>query len=271
MLKIENLSFSYGEQKILEDISININSGEIVGLIGDNGSGKSTLMKLMCGLREPENGVIERKYQRIGALIEEPSLYGNMSVKENLEFFRVLYNQSKEKVIEVAELTGINSYLSKKINKLSVGMKRRVSIAVAVLSSEEMLLLDEPTNGLDPTGIRDILFLIKDLSEKKGTSFLISSHIFQNLESICDTYYKLDNTKLENIYDNDRVFGYKLIYQEINKAKIIELLDIYSCEYKIEKNKFFLKHSTISKELYQELKSCNIDLEKRNLSEVYYG
>lgn len=196
ILTVENLNFKYEKHgvNLLNNVNFSIHEGTIVGLIGDNGSGKTTLMKLICGILHADDGKIIRTSKSIGVLIEEPSLYKDMSVLKNLEFYCRLYECDVSVIEEYKQILGVEKYLNKKVTKLSLGMKQRVGLFIALICSDEFVMLDEPTNGLDPTGIRDLLILIKNLAVERRITFVISSHILQNLELICDSYIMLKNT-----------------------------------------------------------------------------
>lgn len=196
ILIVENLNFKYEKNKnnVLNNVTFALEKESITGLIGDNGSGKTTLMKLICGILHSDEGKITSASESMGVLIEEPSLYEDMSVLENLKFYCRLYGRDFDVIDQYKQVLGVEKYLGKKAAKLSLGMKQRVGLFVALICSEEFIMLDEPTNGLDPTGTRDLLTLIKNLVEEHGITFVISSHILQNLEQICDRYIMLKDS-----------------------------------------------------------------------------
>ena len=194
---IKNLSKTYNQQKALDDISLNIKKGEIVGLLGPNGAGKSTLMKIITCYVEPTMGevIINNKnikeYQKkikseIGYLSENNPLYTYMYIKEYLEFSAKMYNISNinEKIDEVISKTHITNEKHKKINELSKGYKQRVGLAAALIHDSKILVLDEPTTGLDPNQLGDIRKLIKEIGINK--TVLFSTHILNEVEKICD-------------------------------------------------------------------------------------
>lgn len=195
-LQVENLKFRYEKKGkiILKDINFSIKKGTVIGLIGDNGTGKTTLMKLISGILKPNEGNISNGFSSIGILIEEPALYRDMSVMANLKFYCKLYERDYQIIDEYKDVLGVGNFLNKRASKLSLGMKQRVGLFVALIASEEFILLDEPTNGLDPTGIRDLLCLIRKLADEKQITFMVSSHILQNLEQICDGYIVMKNS-----------------------------------------------------------------------------
>ena len=193
-LHIINLSKKFGEQTALNAINIEINSNEIIGLLGPNGAGKSTLMKSVAGVLKIEEGEIffngkdirENEIQtkkKIGFLPENNPLYGEMYVKEYLNFVADLHKISKERIDEVIDLVGITPEKSKKISQLSKGYQQRVGLAQAILHQPDLLILDEPTNGLDPNQIIEIRNIIKEMGKEK--TVILSTHIMQEVEALC--------------------------------------------------------------------------------------
>ncbi|WP_194192432.1 ABC transporter ATP-binding protein [Clostridium chrysemydis] len=270
MLKLEKVCFRYKEHEVLQDVTFSIKKGEILGLIGDNGAGKSTLMKVICGIRNAESGTISIEGNRVGALIEEPSFYPKMKVKENMEFFRVLYGATVESLEEIMELTGLNKFKNEKSNRLSVGMKKRLGLGIALLSSDKLVLLDEPTSGLDPSGIRDILNLIKKLADEKAISFIISSHIFQDLESICDAYYKLKDKVLFDVYNREDVYGYYVEKDGMASEEIAAYIKEKQCQCNVKNNTVYVKCEVLSQALQKQFHEKGIEIKRRKLEEVYY-
>ena len=193
-LNIINLSKKFGEQTALNAINIEINSNEIIGLLGPNGAGKSTLMKSVAGVLKIEegeiifNGKVIRENEietkkKIGFLPENNPLYGEMYVKEYLNFVADLHKISKQRIDEVIDLVGITPEKSKKISQLSKGYQQRVGLAQAILHQPDLLILDEPTNGLDPNQIIEIRNIIKEMGKEK--TVILSTHIMQEVEALC--------------------------------------------------------------------------------------
>lgn len=196
-ISVEHLSKAFGSQQALNDVTFNVNSGEIVGLIGPNGAGKSTLMKIICGLLNSSSGevkinnlpVVLRSNEikrRLGYLPENNPLYGDLYVKEYLQYVSGLYNLGRKsggRVSEVIRLTGLGPELHKKIGVLSKGYRQRVGLAQAIIHDPDTLILDEPTTGLDPNQLVEIRNLISDLGREK--TVILSTHIMQEVEAIC--------------------------------------------------------------------------------------
>lgn len=189
----------YRKQKAVNGISISIEQGAIYGLIGRNGAGKTTLMKMIAGLSAPTDGDIavfgmkgtekNSVMSRIGALIENPGLYPNMTAEENLKVkCYALGIRDKNLPAELLELVGLSDTGKKAAKKFSLGMKQRLAMAIALTGNPDILLLDEPTNGLDPQGIAEIRETILRLNREKNITFIISSHILDELSKIATHY-----------------------------------------------------------------------------------
>ena len=189
-----NYTFSNGF-KTLQDVNLHVPQGSVYGFLGPNGAGKTTTLRLLLGLLKKQEGTIEvfgedlaknriSILKRIGSLIEQPSLYGHLTAKENLEIYRKLNQVTKQRVAEVLHLVGLEDTGSKKAKQFSLGMKQRLSIAIALLHQPQLLILDEPTNGLDPNGIIETRELIKKLNVELGVTILVSSHILAEIEKM---------------------------------------------------------------------------------------
>lgn len=193
-IKTTDLSYRYSKEvRTLYGINLRVERGSIYGFLGPNGSGKTTTLSLLLGLLNSQEGHIEIFGQkpgagrvgllkRIGSLIESPSLYGHLTAKENLEVYRAVYGASKERIAEVLKIVGLNDTGKKSAKKFSLGMKQRLSIALALLPDPELLILDEPSNGLDPGGIIELRQLIRRLNKEHGMTILISSHLLSEVE-----------------------------------------------------------------------------------------
>ena len=195
-LLIETKALSYNfsnDVKTLDNINLQVEEGSIYGFLGPNGAGKTTTLRLLLGLLSKQDGSIEifgKNFEserldilkRLGSLIEQPSLYAHLTAKENLEVYRRIYGCHKNRIDEVLQMVGLTYTKNKKIKQFSLGMKQRLSIAVALLHAPPLLLLDEPTNGLDPNGIIETRELIKKLNKEEGVTILVSSHILAEIE-----------------------------------------------------------------------------------------
>lgn len=206
MVKIEHINKSFGTQKVLNDVSLEIPDGQIVGLLGPNGAGKSTLMKILIGLWQADSGVVSVP-SRIGYLPENNPLYEDMYVTEYLDFMAQMSHVKGQWTNELVELVGLTPEKHKHIRELSKGYRQRIGLAQALLGNPELLILDEPTTGLDPNQLIEIRSLIKSLSSKAGLptfgyehneqatqrSVILSTHIMQEVREMCDRVVILDH------------------------------------------------------------------------------
>lgn len=208
VLKTYNITKKYGEQLAVDNVNMTIKKGDIYGFIGQNGAGKTTLIRLITGLIHKSGGEIEllganeenelnKARTMVGSLIESPSLYTNMTARENLEVSRLVRNIPGKKCIdEVLELVGLKDVEKKKVKNFSLGMRQRLGIANALMGNPKLLILDEPINGLDPMGIVEIRELLKKINKEKDMTILISSHILSELSELAKTYGIISNGKL---------------------------------------------------------------------------
>ncbi len=187
-----DLSYKIGSKTILNNISLNIPEGSIYGYLGRNGAGKSTTIKLLLGLLESDrdniffqNKSLKQHRTEIlastGNLIESPCFYTKLTVSENLKYLDIIYGKGAKRIDEVLELVDLHNEKKKKASALSMGMKQRLGIAMAIFNDPKLLILDEPLNGLDPQGIFEMRKLFQYLNEQGKTIFL-SSHILSELE-----------------------------------------------------------------------------------------
>ncbi len=192
---VQNITKNYGDQKALNNVSFEINSGEIVGFLGPNGAGKSTMMKIITTYISQNSGnVIVNGFdtlqnpldvkRSVGYLSEHNPLYTELYIKEYLQFNANIHHISKNRIDEIIDLIGLKPEKNKKISQLSKGYKQRVGLAAALLHDPEVLILDEPTTGLDPNQLSEIRNLIKEIGKTK--TVLLSTHIMQEVEAMCD-------------------------------------------------------------------------------------
>lgn len=205
---VKNVSKFYGNQKALDNVSFEINSGEVVGFLGPNGAGKSTMMKIITGFIPASEGEVFVKdlsiansnietRKLIGYLPENNPLYPEMYVKEYLEFVAEMFGyrkNRKERIERIISLTGLEPERKKTIGLLSKGYRQRVGLAQALLHDPEVLILDEPTTGLDPNQIIEIRKLIQEVGKEK--TVMLSTHIMQEVEAICDRVIIVHNGKI---------------------------------------------------------------------------
>ncbi|MEG0227515.1 MAG: lantibiotic protection ABC transporter ATP-binding protein [Lachnospiraceae bacterium] len=203
ILVTKNLCKSFKKQKANDNISITVRKNSIYGLLGPNGAGKSTFLKMVTGMMNPSSGeiIINRKpFERkdllnIGALIESPPIYENLTAFENVKVRALLYGLPNSRIEEVLKIVELTNTGKKKAGQFSMGMKQRLGIALALLNNPTLLILDEPTNGLDPIGIQDLRELILSFPQK-GITVILSSHILSEVEQIADDIGIIANGKL---------------------------------------------------------------------------
>ncbi|MEO8886299.1 MAG: ATP-binding cassette domain-containing protein [Mucilaginibacter sp.] len=207
VIKTEGLTFNFGQQTVVKNLSLQVPEGSIYGFLGPNGAGKTTTIKLLLNLLKTQEGNIEifglqfnahRKQilAQIGSLIEQPAIYAHLTGKENLLNRAILLQIPETRVDEMLNLVHLTAAAHKKAGKYSLGMKQRLGIALALLSDPKLLILDEPTNGLDPNGIIEIReLLIRLVSEHKKTVF-ISSHLLAEVERMATHVGIINNGEL---------------------------------------------------------------------------
>ena len=189
----------YGNKNAVNNLSIQVPKGSVYGFIGRNGAGKSTTQRMICGLASPTAGEIklfERPVtdpavrRKIGTLIEQPGIYPGMSALENviLQGYSIGLENPKKSALEALDAVGLSKAVKKKAKHLSLGMKQRLGLAIAMLGNPELLILDEPINGLDPEGIVQLREVIANLHRDLGVTILISSHILGELSKIATHY-----------------------------------------------------------------------------------
>jgi len=217
ILQTENLTKKYGRYTILDSVSIRLEKKHIYGFIGENGAGKSTFMKIITGLAYPTEGTYsimgkesasdrEKMRKYIGSMIEDPALYPNYTIIQNLELQRILVgNPDKRAGDRVLDMVGLSEVRHKKVHTLSMGMKQRLSIALALIGNPQLLILDEPINGLDPKSIVSLRSLLQRLNEEKNMTIFISSHILSELYLLATDYIFIHKGKIIDVVTHDEL------------------------------------------------------------------
>ena len=200
VIEAKNITKKFGNVTALRNVNITVRQGDIYGLIGDNGAGKTTFMKLLTGQAYSTGGELElfgayleneleKNRSRTGAIVESPGFYPKLTVEQNLEYYRIQRGiPGRKKVEETLKEIGLWEGRKKKCNALSMGMKQRLGLGIALLGEPELLILDEPINGLDPSGIVEIRNLLLKLNRDKNITIVISSHILSELEQLATVY-----------------------------------------------------------------------------------
>lgn len=233
VLEAKALTKKYKNFKALDELTMKIPQGSIYGLVGKNGAGKTTLIRIICGLQNPTSGEyilygkksnskgITKARRRIGAVVETPSIYLDMTAKENLkQQFRILGLPSFDGIEDLLKLVGLENTGKKKAKHFSLGMKQRLGIAVALAGDPDFLVLDEPINGLDPQGIVEIRELILKLNREFNITVLISSHILDELSKLATHYGFVDSGRVV------KEISAKELENSCRKAIRIEVTDI---------------------------------------------
>lgn len=264
-MKLTQIQKHYGKQHVLKNINFEFGESQIVGLIGKNGVGKTTLMKIMNENIVKYDGTFSKDNNtKVGYLIENPKLYLNKTGYYNLNFFRnVLGTQVDDQYInQLIESFGIKPYINKKVKKYSMGMKQKLSIAVALMNKPQYLILDEPTNGMDPDGSIDVLKTLERVSKELNIKILISSHKLEDIELICDrTVFMKDGAIVEDYNMKDQstdVTKFTFVQEVYNEA-----LNILTMKYKVvASNK---QESVISVEALEDYQDVLKELGNKNI------
>lgn len=209
VLKTNNLCKEYRNFKALNGLTMNVPKGSIYGFVGRNGAGKTTLIRLVCGLQMPTGGefelygvknsdsAISESRSRMGAVVETPSLFPEMTAEENLRYqYRLLGLPDYNGISDLLKLVGLDTTGEKKVKDFSLGMRQRLGIAIALCGDQDFLILDEPINGLDPQGIIEVRELILKLNQEKKITFVISSHILDELSRLATHYGFIDGGRI---------------------------------------------------------------------------
>ncbi len=249
VLQTFGLSKKYRHTQALRDLTLHVPKGAIYGIVGKNGVGKTTLIRLICGLQEPTSGSyalygigngsadIIKARRRMGAVVETPSIYMDMSAEENLkQQYLVLGLPSFDGIPELLKLVGLETAGRKKAKHFSLGMKQRLGIAVAIAGDPDFLVLDEPANGLDPQGIVEMRELILKLNREKQITVLLSSHILDELSRLATHYGIMDNGRMVKELSAGELEAAcrKCVRMEVSDtAALACVLDAMKTEYKI--------------------------------------
>lgn len=249
VLTTENLGKQYRHFKALGGLTMHVPKGAIYGFVGRNGAGKTTLIRLICGLQEPTAGSftlygvrnmdkgIAASRRRMGAVVETPSIYLDMTAEENLrQQYLVLGLPSFDEIPHLLKLVGLENTGKKKTKNFSLGMKQRLGIAIALAGDPDFLILDEPTNGLDPQGIIEMRELILRLNREKQITVLISSHILDELSRLATHYGIIDAGRMVKELSAQELEAAcrKCMRLEVTKASALaRVLDNMGVEYKL--------------------------------------
>ncbi len=232
ILETTKLTKTYGKSTVLDGVEIRIPKGSIFGLVGRNGAGKTTLMRLITGLQDPtsgsyklcgvdsKSGKIDRVRRRMGALVETPGIYKNLTAADNLKVqFINLGLTSYGEIPEILELVGLSDTGKKKAGKFSLGMRQRLGLAIAMCGNPDLLILDEPINGLDPQGIVEMRETLIKINRDKGTTILISSHILDEMSRLATHYAFIEKGHIiQEISSED-------LMKKVRKCTVVKVSD----------------------------------------------
>lgn len=211
IIEIKNLYKSYGKRLILDNLSLEAKTGEVLGLLGPNGAGKTTLIKSIVGLISYDQGTItingydrEKEFtkamQNVSAIVENPEMYLYMSGKSNLmQYARMHGLTDQTKINNIIALVGLTDRINDKVKRYSLGMKQRLGIALALLNEPKIMILDEPTNGLDPAGIKQLRNILRKIAKEQDVCIIVSSHLMSEMELMCDKVAIVNNKTIQSV------------------------------------------------------------------------
>lgn len=290
-IETQYLTKSYDNFNAVNELEIKVPVGKIYGFLGRNGSGKTTTIRLIMGLIKPNKGQVmifgnEMSRNRhtyladIGAIIETPGFYENISAYENLEITAKMFKIKENRITEVLKVVGLSNIGNKPVGKFSLGMKQRLGIANALIHSPRILILDEPTNGLDPAGIIEMRKLIRRLSESIGITILVSSHLLSEVQQIADYIGIIDKGrllkqgKMELINSTEQSF----LIVETNQAKrTAQIIKSLNFDFEIIENGFKVfcereNNVIINKKLVEDqINVYNLESVSKTLEERFLG
>ena len=250
LLSVNGLCKDYGKAHVLKNVTLDIPSGSIFGLVGRNGAGKTTLMRIITGLAKPTSGTysisgissddknILNVRRRIGSIIESPAVYKNMSAYDNIKLQYInLGMTSFDDIPDLLELVDLKGTGKKKAGKFSLGMKQRLGIAVALCGKPDILILDEPINGLDPQGIIQMREILLKINKERHTTILISSHILEELSKLATHYAFIENGEILQTLSSSELMSRVKKSSRLKVSSVDPLCPVFDSEnidYKLE-------------------------------------
>lgn len=250
VIETQNLCKSYGRNKVLQSVNMHVPKGAIYGVVGRNGAGKTTFIRIITGLQHATEGEyliygasnsseqIGKMRKRVGAVVENPAVYMDLTAEDNIKVQNsILGVPTNEGVKELLELVGLADTGKKKAKNFSLGMKQRLGLAIALTGNPDFIILDEPINGLDPQGIIEIRELILKLNRERGITFLISSHILDELSKLATHYGFIEKGSLVKELSADEVeaaFNKKKVMKVTNVTGFTKALEEMNVKYHIE-------------------------------------
>jgi ABC-2 type transport system ATP-binding protein len=290
IIETRNLSYQFGNQLVLDQVSLKVREGCIYGFLGPNGAGKTTTIKVLLNLLQTDDEKVflfgkDLNKNRIeilsgiGSLIEQPAIYPHLSGKENLLNRALLLRVNADRVSEMLDLVSLKEHANKKAGKYSLGMKQRLGIALALLNDPKLLILDEPTNGLDPNGIIEIRQLIRKLVEERGKTVFISSHLLSEVEKMVSHIGIINRGKLlfqGTIEELNNLSKKQLEIQTNDLISSMELLCRHGHQAEISLDKILIPYQSLDQSaeinsllVRNDHKVYNLGISKQNLENLF--
>lgn len=290
IIETRNLSYQFGNQLVLDQVSLKVREGSIYGFLGPNGAGKTTTIKVLLNLLQTDDEKVflfgkDLNKNRIeilsgiGSLIEQPAIYPHLSGKENLLNRALLLRVNADRVSEMLDLVSLKEHANKKAGKYSLGMKQRLGIALALLNDPKLLILDEPTNGLDPNGIIEIRQLIRKLVEERGKTVFISSHLLSEVEKMVSHIGIINRGKLlfqGTIEELNNLSKKQLEIQTNDLISSMELLCRHGHQAEISLDKILIPYQSLDQSaeinsllVRNDHKVYNLGISKQNLENLF--
>lgn len=298
-MEIKNLTKRFNDKLVIDNVSLEIEKGEIFGLLGPNGAGKSTLINLIVGLLKMDKGeVLVSGYnilkddlkakEKIGLVPQEIALFESLNAKENLEYWGGLYGLRgallKERINEALEIAALQEHMKKPIKNYSGGMKRRLNIAAAMMHHPEILIMDEPTVGVDPQSRNHIFEVVRKMNKEYSTTIIYTSHYMEEAEALCDRIFILDLGKevaygtkeeLKRMVISDKVIKIKGMGEieelmfDIKKLPTVRGVEIKGDELKIIANERITLNELFNEISKHKVAVKNIGIQEPSLEEIF--
>ncbi|AZU63459.1 ABC transporter ATP-binding protein [Neobacillus mesonae] len=243
IVELKNVTKVIKGRTIIDNISFQVNKGEVFGFLGPNGAGKTTTIRMIVGLMGISSGDItiggssiktdfEAAVGHIGAIVENPEMYKFLTGYQNLvHYARMSKGITKEKIAETVKLVGLTDRINDKVKTYSLGMRQRLGLAQCLLHDPDVLILDEPTNGLDPAGIREIRDYVRLLAREKNMAVIVSSHLLSEMEMMCDRIGIIQNGKLIDVQQVKEFVSGKETFYELELTPSEIALDLIRSSY----------------------------------------
>jgi ABC-2 type transport system ATP-binding protein len=268
VLQLKNVKKTIGKKEIIKGISFDVYPGEVFGFLGPNGAGKTTTIRMLVGLMSITDGEVmikgknvaknfEEAVRHIGGIVENPEMYKFLTGYQNLvHYARMVNGVSKERILEVTKLVGLEKRINEKVKTYSLGMRQRLGIAQALLHSPSILILDEPTNGLDPAGIREVRDYIRKLAREEGLAVIVSSHLLSEMEMMCDRI---------GIIQDGRLVGVQKVTEFMNEETSIRVQFQVG---DVEKTRSILSSEYPALEIIQTEKGIELNIEHEMIPQI---